>query len=144
MTLSETFEKLRARHVDTPIQQRLPTESDVDAVEAVLGVSLPSDLRLFLLEVSNVSVGNIEPATLDQLDSHTYILNIIESARRYGVPDNLLPFCEDNADFFCFNERDEVEYWSHNGVTDERWPNLAAWIEDVWLGASEHCSTFNA
>lgn len=133
MTLSETFERLRAKHVDTPIQPSLPTESDVNAVETGLGVSLPSDLRRFLLEVSNVSVGTIEPVTLSQVDSHTYILNVIESARSYGVPDNLLPFCEDNADFFCFNEKGEVEYWSHNGVTDERWSNLAAWIEDVWL-----------
>ena len=134
MTLSEAFEKLRARHTDTPVQRPLPCSSDVDAVEAELGATLPSDFRRYLLEVSDVFVGTLEPATLDRADSHTHLLNVIKSARTYGVPNDLLPFCEDNADFFCFNSKSEIEYWSHNGATDERWPDLATWIEDVWLG----------
>ncbi len=134
MTLSEAFGKLRERHTETPVQQPLPSSTDVEAVEADLGITLPSDLCRYLLEVSDVFVGTLEPVTLGRIDSHTHLLNVIQSARAYGVPDELLPFCEDNADFFCFNNKGEIEYWSHNGTTDERWPDLATWIEDVWLG----------
>ena len=134
MTLSEAFGKLRQRHAETPVKSLLPSSSDVESVETELGVVFPPDLRRYLLEVSDVFVGTLEPATLDRTDSHTHLLNIIQSARAYGVPNDLLPFCEDNADFFCFDNKGEIEYWSHNGATDERWPDLATWIEDVWLG----------
>ena len=134
MTLSKAFGKLRARHTETPVKHPLPSSSDVEAVEADLGITLPSDLRHYLLEVSDVFVGTLEPVTLGRIESHTHLLNVIQSARAYGVPDELLPFCEDNADFFCFNNKGEIEYWSHNGATDERWPDMATWIEQVWLG----------
>ena len=134
MILSEAFEKLRARHTDTPGQRPLPSSDDVDDVEAELGVTLPPDFRRYLLEVSDVAVGTLEPATLDGAGSHTHLLDVFRSARAYGVPNELLPFCEDNADFYCFNSMGEIEYWSHNGATDEHWPDLATWIEDIWLG----------
>ena len=41
--------------------------------------------------------------------------------------------CEDNGDFYCINRTGEVVYWSHNGATDERWPNLATWISEAWI-----------
>lgn len=50
-----------------------------------------------------------------------------------GVPRDWLPFCEDNADYFCL-VGNKVRYWSHNGVTDEQWSNLGTWIEQVWIG----------
>jgi hypothetical protein len=27
----------------------------------------------------------------------------------------------------------EVVFWSHEGATDERWPDLATWIREVWI-----------
>jgi len=26
-----------------------------------------------------------------------------------------------------------VVYWDHNGSSDETWPDLAHWINEVWL-----------
>ncbi|WP_116919250.1 SMI1/KNR4 family protein [Tamilnaduibacter salinus] len=46
----------------------------------------------------------------------------------------LLPFCEDNSDFYCLTPTGEVVFWSHNGSTAESWPNLATWIFQVWIG----------
>jgi hypothetical protein len=48
-----------------------------------------------------------------------------------GVPRDLLPFIEDNGDYFCLTSDGEVVYWSHNGSTDERWPTMAAWHQQV-------------
>ena len=31
----------------------------------------------------------------------------------------------------CINSRGEVVYWSHNGSTDERWPSVAVWHQQV-------------
>jgi hypothetical protein len=49
------------------------------------------------------------------------------------LPRELLPICEDNGDYYCMNERGEVVYWSHAGSGDERWPDLATWIQQVWI-----------
>ena len=46
---------------------------------------------------------------------------------------DLLPFVEDNSDYYCLNSRGEVVYWSHNGSTDERWPSIAAWHQQVCI-----------
>jgi hypothetical protein len=53
-----------------------------------------------------------------------------------GVPDDLLPICEDNGNYFCMNRRGQVVFWDHNGASDEKWTDLATWINDVWIGES--------
>lgn len=135
MDLSEALSNLRDRHVPPPRPSTLPTEAEVDDIESSVAVTFPPDFRRYLLEASDVCVGTFESVTINNPESHTHLPTGIESARAYGVPSRLLPFCEDNANFFCFNEKDEIEYWSHNGVVDEKWPDLATWIQDVWLSA---------
>ncbi len=56
---------------------------------------------------------------------------VVEDARVVGVLDGLLPICEDNGDFYCITESGEILYWSHDGATDERWPGLATWINEI-------------
>jgi hypothetical protein len=50
-----------------------------------------------------------------------------------GLPRDVLQFCEDNAEYYCLMPSGEVVFWAHNGVTDEQWPDLAAWIKQVWI-----------
>jgi hypothetical protein len=102
-------------------------------VENELGIRLHGDLRRYLLEASDVVYGVIEPITIDG-GGHTDLRTVIDDAARSGVPTNLIPICENNGDFFCMEPSGGVVYWSHNGVTDERWPDLAAWITEVWIG----------
>ena len=49
------------------------------------------------------------------------------------LPRDLLPICEDNGDYYCMNAVGEVVYWSHDGVSDEKWSDLATWIRKVWI-----------
>ncbi len=106
----------------------------MDAAEQRLGIRFHPDFRRYLLEVSDVVCGTKEPVTITIPDSHKDLLEVAEGAWvSYGVPRNLVPVCEDNADFYCMNPAGEIVFWSHNGLSSEQWPNLAAWIEDVWL-----------
>lgn len=132
--LFEAFAELRRAGIAVPKQPRLPTAAEVDEVASQIDVPLPTDLRRFLLEASDVVVGTLEPATATSPESHRYLPRVVESGRAYGVPSKLLPFCENNADFYCFDDRERIVYWSHNGAVDESWPNLATWIRKVWLG----------
>jgi hypothetical protein len=129
--LSEAFAEVR--RLDRPVSRHsLPTEAEVAAVERILGRPLHEDFRRYLLEVSDVSCGTKEPVTI-RVGGHTDLLNVVADARAYEVPDDLVPICEDNADFYCMTGLGEIVYWSHDGTTDERWPDLATWIREVWI-----------
>ncbi len=130
----DTIVELRSRSQSVPKPLPLPTPEQVEAAESELGLRFPSDYVRYLLTASDVVFGSIEPATVANPQFHTHLTKVVVSARAYGVPYELLPFCEDNADFYCLAPSGMVEFWSHNGPANESWPNLAAWIEQVWLG----------
>lgn len=134
MRLSEVIAELRRRSERVPKPPRLPTPAEITSVEATIGVSLPDDYRRFLLEASDVVLGTLEPATVTEPSSHTYLPSVVASARAFGVPRELLPICEDNANFFCLDSAGVVRFWSHDAAADESWPTIANWIEEVWLG----------
>ena len=134
MTLDDAITKLRSRAQSAPKPLPLPAPEQVEAVEAELGIRFSSDYVRYLLTASDVVFGFIEPATVANPSFRTHIPKVVASARAYGVPSHLLPICEDNADFYCLTPLGNVEFWSHNGSTNESWPDLATWIEQVWIG----------
>lgn len=138
MNLDEAIAALQRMRQSVPIPTRLPTEAEVAAVERDLGVTLHPDLRRYLLEASDVTFGIYEPATITAPGAHTDLAAIIADARTWGVPTELLPFCQANSNFYCLAEGGSVAYWAHDGGLQKRetWPSLAAWIESVWLGES--------
>jgi hypothetical protein len=134
MSIDDVINELRSLDQQKVELKRLPTEAEVDATEMALGVSFHPDYRQFLLQASNISYGIIEPATVTETPTHTNIIWVAESAwSLMNVPRDLLPICEDNGDYFCMNAIGEVIYWSHNGSTNEKWPDLATWIKKVWI-----------
>jgi hypothetical protein len=113
---------------------RPPTNTEIDAAEARLGVVFHSDYRAFLLGGSDVGSSILEPAIILPGAGHLDLFRIADAAWRImHVPRNLLPFVEDNGDYYCLTPRGEVVYWSHNGETNEWWPNIAAWRQQVCI-----------
>jgi hypothetical protein len=134
MELTSALAMLRARNEPVRRPLRLPTVAEVDDAELRLGIRFHRDYRRYLLEGSDVVYGVLEPVTITRPDSHTDLFKVAESAwNGYGVPRELLPICEDNADFYCMNSTGEVVFWSHNGWSAEKWNSLGDWIERVWL-----------
>jgi hypothetical protein len=133
MTLDEAIAELRSRSEPLPVPRRLPSHSEVMEMEATLSQTFHPDYARLLLEAGDVDVGPIEIANIVRPDSHTYLPKVVASARHYGVPEQFLPICEDNADFYCLTEAGHVVFWSHNGWSPSSWPDLASWIGDVWL-----------
>jgi hypothetical protein len=134
VNLDDAISELRARNEPVPIPARLPTAEEVEAAERRLGVTLPADFRRYLLEASDVNYGVIEPVTITLPGSHTDLFTVASDAwDGFGVSRSLIPICEDNADFYCMNPEGEVVYWSHNGLSSEKWRSLADWIKQVWL-----------
>ena len=135
MNLSDVLAELRELNESVPKPLRLPTEAEVDAAESTLGLKFPEDYRRYLLESSDVVFGALEPAIVTPDAEYLSLTDMAETAwDEMDVPRNLLPFCEDNGDYYCLTETGEVEFWSHDGATDDKWKDLATWIKEVWIG----------
>jgi hypothetical protein len=142
MTISEAIEELRKRNQPVPKPARLPTPEEVVEAEGRVRARFHAHYRRFLLEASDVVYGTLEPAQVARAGGWPpYLVEMVEDARAYpGFPPDLLPFCEDNANYYCMDgsgESPEVVYWCHDGLTDEKWPDLATWIAEVWIGEQE-------
>lgn len=136
MSLTTAIKKLRSLNEPTPQPLRLPTEAEVSIAEQNLKIQFPPDYRYFLIHASDVVFGIIEPAIVIPDAGHLDLVKMVESAWEAGVPKNYLPFCEDNADFYCFKPAGQIIFWSHNGENQDSWSDLAHWIQEVWIDES--------
>ncbi|WP_415767155.1 SMI1/KNR4 family protein [Pseudomonas sp. ZB1P45] len=111
---------------------RIPEDADIADAERNLNFHFPPAYVEFLKGGSDVANAYFEPAVIFPGSSYLDIFQIAESAWTHsGVPKDWLPFIEDNGDHFCVSQTGEVSYWSHNGATNERWPNFSAWFQQV-------------
>ncbi|MEO6036661.1 MAG: SMI1/KNR4 family protein [Verrucomicrobiota bacterium] len=137
MHLEDAIAKLRSLNEPVPKPARLPTETEVAAAERNLGVEFPPDYHHFLLQASDVTYGSLEPAVIIPAAGRSDLVKMAREAWEIGVPEDLLPFCESNGDYFCLHADGQVVYWHHDGSTDETWPDLAHWIVQVWMEEEE-------
>jgi hypothetical protein len=111
---------------------RPPTDAEIAAAEQRLGVPFPTEYKAFLKTGSDVADAPIEPAVILSGSGHLDLFQIAETAwKLMHLPRHLLPFVEDNGDYYCITPAGEVVYWSHNGTTDEKWASIADWRQQV-------------
>ena len=65
--MEEIIERLRELNLSVPIPLELPTHEDLVEVEEVVLLRIPPEYKIFLLEVSDVIYGSIEPCTASDL-----------------------------------------------------------------------------
>ncbi len=137
MDISDAIAALRELNEPVPKPFRLPTEAEVNQAERELRVRFHPDYRRFLREGGDVVYGTLEPARVGPDVGHLDLVEVCQDAwNLMDVPHDLLPICEDNGDYYCMNREGQVVFWSHNGADEERWPDLATWIEQVWIGGN--------
>ena len=132
--MEELIEEIRAKNEPVPVPLELPDMDDIiDAEEQIL-LSLDYEFRQFLLTVSDVIIGNLEPATVADPNSHTYLPEIAAMAWSLGVSRELIPFCEHQSGYYCTDEAGQVVLWKGDALADEEpWTNIWQWAEYVWL-----------
>jgi len=114
--------------------RRLPSIEYIGNIEKVIGVKFSDDYKYFLLKVGRIDHGVIEPCTLFPEDGHTYLIEVHKDAKQlHGFPENSIPICQDNGDYYLLTRNGNVVFWSHNGTTNESWATLAEWIKEVWI-----------
>lgn len=133
MKLDEAFAKLRSLDEDVPIRLPLPTSEAVDAAERDLGFRFPSDFRRFLLEVSNVNVGRLEPARVDSATPYRDLRTVAKRGWAAGIPRTQLPFCMHNGDFLTIDANGQIALWCHDDESSIGFGDVASWIEERWI-----------
>jgi hypothetical protein len=114
-------------------QYREPTDAELDAAEKRLNFPFHPAYRAFLKSCGNVGNALYEPALIvpgaeRRLDLFEIAKTAWETER---LPRDLLPFIEDNADYFCLTRTGGVRFWSHNGATNEAWDTFAEWYQQA-------------
>ncbi len=131
--MDELIELLREKNEPIPTPLDLPEFDDLVEVEEQLLISLPAEYREFLLTVSDVVYGSLEPATVTDPHSHTYLPELAAIAWSRGLPRDLIPICEINDNYYGISQDGAVLYWENGELTDTEWETIWYWVRDVWL-----------
>lgn len=133
--MEEVIEQLRELNEPVPVPLELPEEELLVEIEEQILINLPFELREFLLKVSDVVYGRLEPVTVTDSQSHTYLPEVASVAWSLGVPRELVPICEDQGNYYCVEQDGTVLLWDgeEEDLTDESWDSVWHWVREVWL-----------
>ncbi len=134
--MEEVIEQLRELNEPVPVPLELPDEETLVEIQEQILIHLPFALREFLLQVSDVVYGRLEPVTAADPQSHTYLPEVASVAWSLGVPRELVPLCEDHGNYYCVEEDGTVLLWEADSGEineDESWESVWHWVRDVWL-----------
>lgn len=133
--MEDVIDELRERNEPVPVPLELPDEETLVEIEEQLFISLPFELREFLLTVSDVVYGSLEPVTAADPQSHTYLPDVAANAWDAGLPRDMLPICQDGDDYYVVSIEDEVMLWdAETGeYAEQTWDSVWYWVRDVWL-----------
>lgn len=133
--MEDVIELLREQSENIPVPLELPEEEDLVLIEEELFLPLPFEFREFLLKVSDVVYGTIEPVTVADPQSHTYLPEVAAMAWSLGVSRELIPLCETANGYYCVSPEGEVSFINPDTgeIGEDEWPSIWHWVKDVWL-----------
>ena len=132
--MEDVIELLREQSQQVPVPLELPDDDILVEVEEQILISLPDEYKEFLLEVSDVIFGAVEPATVTDPQSHTYLPEMAANAWDQGMPREYIPICEHAQGFYCITQEGEILLWVDGEMSNAEWPSIWAWAKDIWLG----------
>ncbi|WP_289997883.1 SMI1/KNR4 family protein [Photorhabdus laumondii] len=112
----------------------LPDDELISQYEKEIGFEFSNDYKEVLKKISNIFYGTIDLLSVTR-DKKYYgeLSQALNDAREQGLPENLLPICEDNGSYYCIDYDGKIKYWTLDGYNEESWPDLASWIKQVWI-----------
>ena len=131
--MQELIDELHEGAEDVPVPLELPEHDDlVRAMEQIL-MPMHDDFKEYLLEASDVVFGTMEPVTVADPSSHTYLPEVTATAWSMGLPREMVPLCEYRGGYYCVSMEGEVKYWLDGDYQDEEYESVWYWVRDVWL-----------
>ena len=138
--MEDIIEQLRECNEPVSVTLELPDEDLLVEIEEQLYMSIPADMRVYLLEVSDVVYGALEPVTVTDERSHTFLPDVAAQAWNVGMPRHLLPVCAYGEGFYCIDPDGKVQYWDGHDLGpdangESEWDSIWHWVQQVWLQA---------
>ena len=131
--MQELIDELHELSESVPVPLELPDHDQVvDAQEQIL-MPLPAEFRSFLMTVTDVVYGSLEPVTVADPQSHTYLPEVTATAWSLGLPREMLALCEYRGGYYCVAQDEEIRYWCDGEYGDETWETVWDWVSEVWL-----------
>jgi hypothetical protein len=84
--MEEIVEQLREASIKTASYLELPEEDDLVVVEEEILLPIPRAMKMFLLQVSDVVFGSLEPVTIADAGAHTHLPEVTSQAWADGLP----------------------------------------------------------
>lgn len=135
--MEDIVELLRENNELVPVPLELPDEDTLVEIQEALLIHLPYEYKIFLLTVSDVICGSIEPCTVADPHSHTYLPEVTAQAWDIGLPRHLIPICENLGRYYVIAQDGEVSLWEpgmeEESTEGETWDSIWHWARDVWL-----------
>jgi len=131
--MQEMIDELREVAEQVPVPLELPEHDQVVVAQEQILMPLPFDFREFLMEASDVIYGTLEPVTVADPSSHTYLPEVTATAWSLGMPREMIALCESREGYYCIAQDGEIKLWRDGDYDDETWENIWYWVRDVWL-----------
>lgn len=134
--MDEIIEELRQAGEMVPVPLELPSHDQLVDIEEQLLLPIPPLFREYLLTVSDVVFGSLEPATGSDTSSHTYLAEMTADAWDLGLSRELMPICAYREGYYAATQEDEIQYWSPTeGLETQVCENIWYWVRDIWLNS---------
>lgn len=133
--MEDVIDQLRELNEPVPVPLELPDEDLLVEIEEELLINVPLELREFLLTVSDVVYGKLEPVTVTDSHAHTYLPEVAANAWDAGVARDLVPICQDGNAYYVVDLENQVMLFDGDSgeMTDQAWDSVWHWVRDVWL-----------
>ena len=132
--MEDIIELLREAHQPSVVELDLPDEDLLVEIEEDILISLPYDLRTYLLEASDIVCGCVEPVTAADPRSHTFLPEVTARAWQEGMPREFIAVCEYNGGYAHIAQDGKIGFWSiTEGETPAEWETFWHWAQDEWL-----------
>ncbi|WP_065188207.1 SMI1/KNR4 family protein [Shewanella woodyi] len=131
--MHDIIEQLQEMSETVPIPLELPTFDQLVMAEEEILIPLPGELKQYLLYASDVIYGSLEPVTVSDPNSHTFLPEVTAYAWSIGMPREYVAVCQQGNSFYCIDQEGQMLLWNEDGSESDYWESLWEWVEQVWM-----------
>ena len=132
--MEDVLLQLQENSAQVVVPLELPTEDQLIEVEEEILIPIPVEMREFMLKTGDIIYGTLEPVTVADPQSHTFLPEVAANVWADGVPREFIPICVSDGKYYVISQDGEVQLWSlEQGEATEEWSSIWHWAKDVWL-----------
>lgn len=132
--MNDIVDTLQQAAITQTVSIEVPDEDELVEIEEELLLPIPREFKSFLMQVSHLVIGSLEPVTVTDPNAHTHLPEVNAQAWQEGLPREFVVVCKITDGYYFISQEGEVQLWQHHEImTDLHWDDIWHWAEDVWL-----------